>query len=151
MRIEIGSDHRGVELKAVLVARLQDQGHQVHDVGPHSSASVDYPDYAAKVAEAVSHGAADRGILICGSGIGMSIAANKFPGIRAALCPTEHMAELSRNHNDANVLCLAASDVSVDQNCAIVDVWLRKDFSAGRHQSRVDKIGAIESALHRAP
>lgn len=151
MKIAIGSDHRGIELKAVLVARLKDQGHAVQDVGPHTSESVDYPDFAAKVADAVSHGGADRGILICGSGIGMSIAANKSRGIRAALCLTEHMAELSRNHNDANVLCLAASEIPVDQNCAIVDVWLRADFSAGRHQRRVDKIGSLESALPGAP
>ncbi len=112
MNIAIGSDHRGVEAKRRLVASLQSQGHQVLDVGTHSQDSVDYPDLAYEVARRVSEGAADRGILLCGTGIGMCITANKLRGVRAAPCQDAITAEMSRRHNDANVLCLSADLLS---------------------------------------
>ena len=143
MRIAVGSDHHGVTLRAELKAQLEAAGHEVVDVGTHGTDSVDYPDIAANVAEQVSQGEADRGLLICGSGIGMSIAANKFASVRAAVCREENAAEMSRRHNDANVLCLS-DGVSVEQNLEIVNIWMTTDFEGGRHQRRVEKIRALE-------
>lgn len=141
--IAIGSDHRGVALKSRLTAHLQAQNLSVVDCGTMTSESCDYPDIAHRVAEKVACGEAGRGILICGSGIGMSIAANKHPAIRAALCHDTHGAEMSRRHNDANVLCLSADGIEsmpVAEQDAIIDKWLTTDFEGGRHQRRVDKI-----------
>lgn len=153
MRISIGSDHRGVEIKDDLVARLGELGHQVVDEGPCSSAeAVDYPDMAAVVARKVSCGDADRGILVCGTGIGMAIAANKFPGVRAGVCDSLRLAELSRQHNDANVLCLSGdlpaegSAEHLAQVRAITEKFLATPFEGGRHARRVDKITAHEQA-----
>ena len=145
MRIAIGSDHRGVATKAHLVDRLKSAGHQIEDVGPEEAQRVDYPDFASAVGRRVSAGTADRGILVCGTGIGMAIAANKVQGVRAAVCYDEHTARLSREHNDANVLCLSGDLVESDRNAAIVQVWLDTAFEGGRHGRRVAKIGELES------
>ena len=156
MRICIGSDHRGVEIKAAITSLLASLGHQVADEGPCSSAeAVDYPDMAAVVAGRVSAAAAERGILVCGTGIGMAITANKFPGVRAAVCDNERLARLSRQHNDVNVLCLsgdlpeagAAEHLRGVQQ--IVQIWLETPFEGGRHARRVDKIAHYEQAAIR--
>ncbi len=145
MKIALGADHAGFELKEKIKQKLLAAGVAVEDCGTHSTASVDYPDYAQVVAEGVSSKAADLGILVCGTGIGMSIAANKVPGIRAAKVDTEFEAERSREHNDANVLTLGADTVSADEALKIVDKWLATPFSNGeRHERRVKKIAAIE-------
>ena len=140
MRIAIGSDHRGHTLRLQLVRLLEQQGHQVTVADPCEGAAVDYPDVAAAVCRQVSRHEADRGILICGTGIGMSIAANKFRGVRAAAVYDEITAELSRRHNDVNVLCLSGDwqrEHSVER---LVDVWLTTAFEGGRHARRIDKI-----------
>ena len=143
--ISIGSDHRGVKIKARLIQSLETAGYKVTDEGTQTDQSVDYPDYAKEVAAKVSRGDVDRGILICGTGIGMSIAANKFPGVRAASCYDEVMVEMSRRHNDVNVLCLPGDmigDRSIDD---LVLMWLQTEFDGGRHAVRVEKIGDIEA------
>jgi ribose 5-phosphate isomerase B len=144
MKIALGADHAGFELKDKIKHWLVEQGIEVRDEGTNSGESVDYPDYARKVGEDVAEKRADLGILVCGSGIGMSIAANKVPGVRAANVTSEYEAEMSRQHNDANVLALGARILSEDEARKIVDKWLHSSFSAGRHQRRVDKIAAIE-------
>lgn len=144
MRIAVGSDHRGYQLKEMIVTFLRDKGHEVDDVGARGDESVDYPDYAAVVAKKVSDRSIDRGILICGTGIGMAIAANKFPGVRAAPCQDEVTCEISRRHNDLNVLCLSADLVSPRGVERMVEVWLETEFEAGRHARRVEKIGELE-------
>ena len=145
MRIAIGSDHRGVSTKAHLVQRLASAGYEIEDVGPEDDSRVDYPDFASAVGRRVSAGTADRGILICGTGIGMAIAANKVDGVRAAVCYDEQTAQLSRQHNDANVLCLSGDSVDAASNEAIANVWLTTEFEGGRHGRRVAKIGELES------
>jgi ribose 5-phosphate isomerase B len=144
MKIAIGADHAGFQLKEKLKQTLLQQGIEVADEGTVSEDSVDYPDFARKVGEDVAHKHADLGILVCGSGVGMAIAANKVPGIRAANVTTEYEAQMSREHNDANVLAIGARilDERAAQN--IVDKWLHTPFAGGRHQRRVDKIAAIE-------
>ena len=145
MRISIASDHRGVASKERLLLLLEELGHEVMDVGTNSTKSCDYTDLAFIAGSAVSRGEADMGILICGSGIGMSICANKIPGVRAALCQDELSAELSRRHNNANVLCLASDVQGEELMRRIVSNWLKTDFeSGGRHSRRVDKISYIE-------
>ncbi|MBI4862808.1 MAG: uracil phosphoribosyltransferase [Candidatus Riflebacteria bacterium] len=139
-RIAIGADHAGLEAKRQVGRVLQDKGIPFDDLGTHTPASVDYPDYAQVVAGKVSRGEVERGILICGSGIGMSIAANRFPRVRAALCTTEEMARLSRQHNDSNVLVLAARLTPLDDVSRIVDAWLVAPFEGGRHSRRVEKV-----------
>lgn len=144
MRIAIGCDHRGFQIKskvAQLLARLQ---HEVIDVGVNGPESVDYPDIAAQVARQVSEGAVDRGILICCSGLGMCIAANKFRGVRAATCHDDLTAEMSRRHNDVNVLCLSADMLGERLIDRMVDIWLKTEFEAGRHARRVAKISELE-------
>ncbi|OHB81072.1 MAG: ribose 5-phosphate isomerase B [Planctomycetes bacterium RBG_16_64_10] len=149
MRISIGSDHRGFRLKDRLITLLKAQGHDVTDEGTHNADSVDYPDYAARVAQRVGRQEADRGILVCGTGIGMTIAANKFAGVRAAPCYDELTAELSRRHNDVNVLCLSADMLSHRLVDRLVETWLKTDFEGGRHARRVKKICALdEKARH---
>lgn len=144
MKIAIASDHRGFHLKERVISLLRAKGHTVTDEGPASEESVDYPDFAALVAKKVSSGAVDRGILICGTGIGMAVAANKFPGIRAAACSDEVTAELSRRHNDLNVLCLSG-DLLSSRTCErVVEVWMDTAFEGGRHQRRIDKIRQLE-------
>ena len=147
LRISIASDHRGVKIKSRLIQSLLAAGFTVCDEGTDSDKSVDYPDFARQVAAKVSNGSADRGILICGTGIGMSIAANKFPGVRAASCYDEVMVEMSRRHNDLNVLCLPGDmigDRSIDD---LVLMWLQTEFDGGRHAKRVEKIDSIENTV----
>lgn len=144
MRVAIGADHRGVALKAKVKDILDRGGHSVEDVGAHSSESVDYPDFAAAVASRVSSGQADRGILICGTGTGMCIAANKFAGVRAANCQDELTAQMSRRHNDANVLCLPADLLGEKPIEGLVAAWLDTAFEGGRHARRVEKIAQLD-------
>ena len=150
MKIAIGSDHRGFEVKRRIVALLGQLGHEVLDVGPEGKDSVDYPDFAFQVAQAVGTGAAQRGILICGTGIGMCIAANKVPGVRAAPCHDSITAEMSRRHNDANVLCLSADLLGEELIDRMVKIWLETEFEGGRHARRVDKIVRFEADQHGA-
>ena len=145
MKIAIGSDHRGYEVKRRIVTLLEQLGHETIDVGTAGSESVDYPDFAFQVAQAVSEGRVDRGVLICGTGIGMCIAANKVPGVRAAPCHDSITAEMSRRHNDANVLCLSADLLGVELIDRMVRLWLQTEFEGGRHARRVEKILNIES------
>jgi ribose 5-phosphate isomerase B len=144
MRLAIGSDHRGYHLKEQILAILQSKGHEVQDVGASGTESVDYPDFAALVAKLVSQGAVERGILICGSGIGMAITANKFCGVRAAPCNDEVTAEISRRHNDLNVLCLSGDMLSPRAVERIVEVWITTPFEGGRHERRIEKIHELE-------
>jgi ribose 5-phosphate isomerase B len=138
--IVIASDHAGVDLKARLIELIGEAGHEIQDFGPATTGSVDYPDYAHAVAEAVADGRADRGILICGTGIGMSLAANRHPRIRAALCHDALTAEMARLHNDANVLCVGARTTGEAVVEQIVRIFLTTAFEGGRHQRRVEKI-----------
>jgi len=145
MRIAVGSDHRGLTLRAKVVELLNRLGQQVIDVGTREVGSVDYPDIAALVAKQVSDGNVDRGILICGSGLGMSIVANKFPGVRAAPCHDDVTAEMSRRHNDLNVLCLSGDILGERLVDRLVEIWLNTEFEGGRHARRVQKIAALEN------
>jgi ribose 5-phosphate isomerase B len=145
MKIALGSDHAGFELKDKLKQHLEDNGVAVEDMGTNSTASVDYPDYAQKVGEEVVSHQADLGILVCGSGIGMSIAANKIHGVRAAHVHDEAEAQLSREHNDANVLALGARMLDAKSAFGIVDRWLATPFSGGeRHKRRIEKVAELE-------
>jgi ribose 5-phosphate isomerase B len=145
LRISFASDHRGVSIKGRMIQKLIESGFEVFDEGTHSEEAVDYPDFATIVAQKVSRGDADRGILICGTGIGMAITANKFPGVRAAPCYDELMVELSRKHNDVNVLCLPGDLIGDRPIDEMVLMWLRTEFEGGRHGRRIDKIQAIEN------
>ncbi|MEM8946628.1 MAG: ribose 5-phosphate isomerase B [Planctomycetota bacterium] len=147
MRIAIGSDHRGYHLKEKLTNILQTKGHDVTDVGTDVTEAVDYPDFAALVGKDVSDGKVDRGVLICGTGIGMAITANKFPGVRAAACTDEVTVEIARRHNDLNVLCLSADMLSPRVVERMVEIWIDTEFEGGRHSRRVDKILQIESNI----
>ncbi len=145
MKIALGMDHRGVEVARVLAERLSDDGHDVVVLGSCDGEPCDYPDVTWSVAKAVAAGETDRGIIICGTGIGASIAANKVAGVRAALVHNEAAARLSRQHNDANVLCLAGDALTEDAEILrIVNAWLSTAFEGGRHARRVNKIAAIE-------
>ncbi|MHB8970425.1 MAG: ribose 5-phosphate isomerase B [Pirellulaceae bacterium] len=145
MRISVGSDHRGLEVKTRLTELLARLGHQVSDEGTFTSESVDYPDIASVVATKVSCGQVDRGILVCGTGIGMSITANKFPGVRAATCNDAVTAEISRRHNDVNVLCLAGDLLGHRSIDRLIEIWIDTRFEGGRHARRLEKISQIES------
>lgn len=144
MRIAIASDHAGFDQKTELVPFLQGLGHEVVDLGPETGDRVDYPDYAEKVARAVAAGEADRGVLICGTGIGMALAADKVAGIRAANIASPEFAELARRHNDANVITLSGRFVSLEENERILKVFLVAEFEGGRHAQRVAKIMALD-------
>ncbi|MDG1897580.1 MAG: ribose 5-phosphate isomerase B [Fuerstiella sp.] len=146
MKIGIASDHRGVQMKNRLIQLIKSLEHTVRDFGPDSSESVDYPDYASRVATSVATNEVDRGVLICGTGIGMCIAANKFAGVRAANCNDSVTAELSRLHNDANVVCLSADQLSDQLADQIIQIWLTTEFEAGRHIRRLEKITTFESS-----
>lgn len=146
MRIALGCDHRGLELKQAIIGLLDELGHDYQDFGGYSTDPVDYPDIAKQVAEAVASGEFDQGILICSSGIGMSIAANKVRGIRAALCCTTFGAERARRHNDANVLCLGQDTLDIASALDIVRVYLSTTFEGGRHLRRLEKIRGLEAA-----
>jgi ribose 5-phosphate isomerase B len=141
VKIAAGADHAGFAVKQAVVRRLRAQGHGVVDMGTtDAEASVDYPDYAHRVAAAVARGEVERGILVCGTGLGMCMAANRHKGVRAADCVTPHLAEMSRRHNDANVLCLAGRLLSEDEAWAITEVWMATSFEGERHVHRVDLI-----------
>jgi ribose 5-phosphate isomerase B len=146
MRIALGSDHRGYHAKEKLKLLLEQLGYEVEDFGTNSTKAYDYPDVAWPVATNVAQGKADRAILLCGTGLGVSISANKVPGIRAALCHDELTAQMSRQHNDANVLCLPADLIGEALTRRIVEVWLETPFEGGRHLRRVQKITEIEKA-----
>jgi len=145
--IIIGADHAGFPLKEGLKGFLAERGLDVIDAGTYNGDPVDYPDFGRRVAESVSSGSVKRGILVCGSGVGMSITANRFPGVRGALCLDEDMARLSRMHNDSNVLILAGRKTDIETAKGIVKTWLETDFEGGRHQARLDKIKAIEEEM----
>ncbi len=144
MKIAIGADHAGYRLKQHLARCLEDEGHQVEDLGAFSEESVDYPDVAAAVAGKVAAGEADRGLIVCGTGVGVAIAANKVDGVRAATCNDLFTARKSREHNDANVLTLGARVVGEGLAEGIVQSFMKTRFEAGRHQRRVEKIGRLE-------
>jgi len=144
MRIAVGTDHRGYGIRKRLIESLQRLGHEVVDLGSDSPEPVDYPDIAARVAGMVSRGQADRGILVCGTGLGMCIAANKFPGVRAAPCYDELSAEISRRHNDLNVLCLSGDLMGEQLLHRVVEIWLTTPFDGGRHARRLEKIRKLE-------
>lgn len=140
MRIAVGADHAGYELKDKLARRLADVGHEIEDLGTSGPESVDYPDFGRAVAEAVAGGAAELGLVVCGTGIGISIAANRIPGVRAARCTSEYDARFARAHNDANVLAVGARVSGLGQAEAIVDVFFSTGFEGGRHARRVEKL-----------
>lgn len=144
MKISIASDHAGFEQKQQLAAYLKGKGHEVIDRGPDSDDRVDYPDYAVPVARDVASGDAERGVLVCGTGIGMAMAADKVPGIRAANVVRADFAVLCREHNDANVITLSGRFVTLEENEAILDAFLTTDFAGGRHAGRVAKIDALD-------
>ncbi|WP_282190811.1 ribose 5-phosphate isomerase B [Adlercreutzia caecimuris] len=144
MRVSIGSDHAGFEQKQALVDYLKGKGHEVVDRGPANDDRVDYPDYAAPVARDVADGAADYGVLVCGTGIGMAMAADKVPGVRAANIINPEFAALCREHNDANVITLSGRFVPLEENERILDAFLATDFGGGRHAGRVEKIMALD-------
>lgn len=146
MKVAIGADHAGFAAKEELKVLIRALGHGVEDVGASSEASCDYPDFAEKVARKVAGGECERGVLICGTGIGMAMAANKVPGIRAAVVSDEKTAELSRRHNDANVFCAGARVLPVVKIAEALKVWLQSPFEGGRHVRRVEKIAAMEDA-----
>jgi len=150
MRIALGADHAGFPLKETIKKELERAGHEIEDWGTSSEASVDYPDYARQVAERVARQEVDRGILVCGTGIGMAITANKVPGVRAANVSDEFNARLSRQHNDANVLTLGAGLVGPALARQITQAWLETDFGGSRHARRVEKIMAIERRFLKA-
>jgi ribose 5-phosphate isomerase B len=141
----IGSDHGGLELKEAVKAALASRSMDIDDYGTNSGESVDYPDFAEKVAGAVSRGDVELGILVCGTGIGMSIAANKFPGVRAALVTDEFMAQMAKEHNNANILVLGGRVLTVDLAIKMVNIWLDTAYEGGRHQHRLDKIAKVEA------
>ena len=141
MRISIASDHAGFQLKEKVKAKLQADGHEVFDRGCFEESSVDYPDYGVLAARDVADGVADRAVVMCGAGIGMSMVVNKVRGVRCALCTDVNMAEMSRLHNDANALSLGARYIDHGLALQIIDTWLKTPFEGGRHQRRIDKIG----------
>ena len=143
MKYFIGADHAGIEIKAFVKDLFEQRGHEVEDLGPYNKDRVDYPDFAAKVCKKVLENSGSMGILICGSGIGMSMAANKFDGIRAALCHNEYSARMARKHNDANVLCLGERVSGEGMIEAIIKAWDKAEFEEGRHTQRVEKINAL--------
>jgi ribose 5-phosphate isomerase B len=150
MNVGVGCDHRGFAIKQRVVDLLRRIGHTVHDFGTSSDEAVDYPDIAVLVAQAVAAGTVERGILICGTGIGMSIAANKIRGVRAAPCHDDITAELSRRHNDANIMCLSADLLGERLIDRMIEIWLNTAFEGGRHARRVDKIKQIENGASPA-
>lgn len=145
--IVLGSDHGGLEMKEALKEMLSGRNLVLEDLGTENGDSVDYPDFAEKVAGAVSRGDAELGVLVCGTGIGMSIVANKFPGVRAALATDEFMAQMAKEHNNANILVLGGRVLSIELAVKMVNVWLDSAYEGGRHQLRLDKITKVEAAV----
>jgi len=144
MKIVLACDHGGLELKEAVKCHLVKKGYEINDIGVHDTNSVDYPDYGKSAAEIVAKNEADKGIIFCGTGIGISIAANKVKGIRCALCTNEYMARMSRMHNDANMLALGNRVIGQGTALDIVDVWISTEFEGGRHENRVKKLMQIE-------
>ena len=144
MKLVVGSDHAAYELKEAIKAKLISEGHEVIDVGCDSTESVDYPKYGHAVGRTVASGEAERGIAVCGSGIGISIACNKVPGIRAALCTSVEMAEMCRRHNNANVVCMGARMISQELAFDIIDTWMTTDFEGGKHLRRINEIEDLD-------
>jgi len=149
MRIAVGTDHRGYQIRSKVIELVERLGHEVEDVGTFSSEAVDYPDIAAQVSRKVSQGEADRGILVCGTGLGMCIAANKVRGIRAAACHDDLTAEMSRRHSDANVLCLSADLLGERLINRMIELWLSTPFEGGRHAQRIEKMAELEQQIAR--
>lgn len=147
MKFAIGADHGGFAIKQVVADSLRAAGHTVLDLGTNADSSVDYPDFGAKVAQSVSRGESDRGVLVCGTGIGMSIIANKFPGIRAALVTDRHMASMASQHNNANILVLGGRNTDPTSAREMLEAWLETPFEGGRHERRLEKITAYEKSL----
>ena len=143
MKIAIGCDHAGYELKEKVKAKMAAAGNEMIDVGTDSTESVDYPKYGHAVGRAVASGEAERGIAICGSGIGISIACNKVPGVRAALCTSTEMAEMCRRHNNANVICMGARMISEELAFAMIDTWMTTEFEGGKHERRINELDDI--------
>ncbi|HNW17654.1 MAG TPA: ribose 5-phosphate isomerase B [Sphingorhabdus lacus] len=150
MRIAIASDHAALALKSALVDYMRQQGHDITDLGPHDESSVDYPDYGYKLAAAIADGDAERGIALCGSGIGISIAVNRNPAARAALVSEPLSAQLAREHNDANVIAMGARLIGIEMAKACVDRFLTTEFGGDRHQRRVDKLSNPQNAKESA-
>ena len=146
-KIAIASDHGGFNLKESMIAHLLNTGWEVDDLGPHNGSAVDYPDYGIKLAEAVADKKVERGIVICGTGIGMSIVVNRYPGIRGTLCSDLFTAKLCREHNDSNILIMGGRVIGVGLAAEIVNTWLNTPFEGGRHQRRLDKITQIDASL----
>ena len=146
-KIGLASDHGGFDLKESVIAHLLNTGWEVDDLGPHSGDSVDYPDYGIKLAEAVAEKRVQRGIVICGTGIGMSIVVNRYPGIRGTLCSDLFTAKLCREHNDSNILIMGGRVIGKGLAAEIVNTWLNTPFEGGRHQRRLDKINQIDASL----
>ena len=144
MKLVVGSDHAAYELKEAIKEKLISEGHEVIDVGCDSTESVDYPKYGHAVGRTVASGEAERGIAVCGSGIGISIACNKVPGIRAALCTSVEMAEMCRRHNNANVVCMGARMISQELAFDIIDTWMTTDFEGGKHLRRINEIEDLD-------
>ena len=144
MKIAVGCDHAAYELKEAIKEKLTREGHEVLDMGCDSTESVDYPKYGHAVGRAVASGEAERGIAVCGSGIGISIACNKVPGIRAALCTSVEMAEMCRRHNNANVVCMGARMISQELAFDIIDTWMTTDFEGGKHLRRINEIEDLD-------
>jgi ribose 5-phosphate isomerase B len=144
MKIVVGSDHAAYELKEAIKEKLTKEGHEVIDVGCDSTESVDYPKYGHAVGRTVASGEAERGIAVCGSGIGISIACNKVPGIRAALCTSVEMAEMCRRHNNANVVCMGARMISQELAFDIIDKWMTTDFEGGKHLRRINELEDLD-------
>jgi len=147
--IAIGSDHAGYDLKVEIIKFLKETGYPIEDFGTCNECSVDYPDFGLAVAESIKDGKCEKGIIICGTGLGISIAANKVPGIRAAVCTDSYMARMSREHNDANILALGARVIGSGLAMEIVDVWMKSEFLGGNHKARVDKISDIERKYNK--
>ena len=145
MKISTGSDHRGLHQRKIIGQKLADLGHEWVDIGTMTEESCDYPDIANKLGQSVASGDTAMGILVCGTGIGMSVAANKVRGIRAAVCVNEATAALSRKHNDANVMCLPGDDFDDDQLRSMVETWLASEFEGGRHARRLGKVAEMEA------
>jgi len=146
-KIAIASDHGGFELKETVIAHLLNDGWEIDDLGPNNEDSVDYPDYGIKLAEIIANKKVERGIVICGTGVGMSIVVNRFPGIRGTLCSDIYTAKMSREHNDSNILIMGGRVIGRGLASEIVDTWLNTAFEGGRHQRRLDKINEIDTNL----
>ena len=146
-KIAIASDHGGFDLKESVIYSMREKGLEIDDLGPSSDDSVDYPDYGIKLAQAIVEQKVERGIVICGTGVGMSIVVNRFPGIRGTLCSDAYTAKMCREHNDSNILIMGGRVISKDLALEIVMIWLKTEFEGGRHQRRIDKINEIDANL----